>query len=251
MFAQPSGSNGTAASAPVDVVIPVFNEERRLQLCVEKLHRFLQQRLPPGSWQIVIADNGSTDRTQAIAQALAERYPSVRTFHVDRAGRGGALTYASQHSQAEIIAYTDVDLSTDLEALPRLIGQIQQGGDLAVGSRLLPGAEVVRSFRREMLSRSYNALVRWIFHAPLTDAQCGFKAMRRRSLLALLPEIQARHWFFDTELLLKAHRSGLRIRETPVRWVEDPDSRVKLPSTIFQMAWGLIRLRWQMFGNGH
>ena len=234
----------------VDVVVPVFNEERRLRNCIERLHLFLQENLPSNAWRLVIAENGSTDQTRKVAERLAQRYPQVRTFYSDRPGRGGALAGAWQASQAEIVAYMDVDLATDLEAFPRLVGWIAQGCDLVVGSRLLPGAAVVRSLGRELISRTYNVLIRLLFRVPLTDAQCGFKAMRRLAIAPLLPKIKSGRWFFDTELLLRAHRSGLCIREIPVQWTEDPDSRVKLPSTILQMAGGLIWLKVQLRTNG-
>ena len=235
----------------LDVVVPVFNEERRLTACIETLHAFLQRQLPPGSWRIIIAENGSTDRTAEVAEQLRARYLGVATFHRARPGRGEALAHAWQQSKAEIVAYMDADLSTDLEALPRLVALLQNGCDVAVGSRLMPGGVTIRSLKREFVSRAYNRLVRWLFRVPLTDTQCGFKAMRRAAIAPLLAQIQNPRWFFDTELLLTAHHHRLRISEVPVRWSENPDSRVKLPSTILQMAWGLIRLRCRFGLNRH
>ena len=234
----------------LDVVVPVFNEERRLTPCIETLHAFLQRQFPPGSWRIIIAENGSTDRTPRVADALTARYPGVCVLRRPQPGRGAALTHAWQQSEAALIAYMDVDLSTDLDALPRLVARLQNGCDVAVGSRLIPGAVIIRSPMREIVSRIYNRMVRGLFRVPLTDAQCGFKAMRRAAIAPLLPHIRASRWFFDTELLLLAHRRGLRVQEVPVRWVEHPDSRVNLSSTILQMAWGLLRLRCRVGTNG-
>ena len=246
---SPVGSRNSFPS--IDIVVPVFNEEHRLTSHIGKLYSFLQQNLPSNSWQIVITENGSTDQTRNVAEQLTNQYPRIQVLHSEQRGRGEALTYAWHKSQAEIIAYMDVDLATDLEAFPRLIALLGEGCDLAIGSRLIPGAAVTRCRKRELLSRVYNVLIRWLFRAPFTDAQIGFKAMRRLAVAPLLSRVKARGWFFDTELLLRACQNQLRIQEIPVRWIEDPDSRVKLPSTIFHMAWGLIRLKCQMSLNGH
>ena len=247
--AQPSEENCNSFPS-IDVVIPVFNEEHQLASHVEKLYHFLQRHPTSPSWQIVIAENGSTDQTRKAAEQLTHQYPNVRVLHSSRPSRGEALIQAWRQSQAEVIAYMDVDLSTDLEAFPRLIASLVHGYDLAIGSRLIRGASVVRSNKREFLSRIYNLLVRRLFHVPYTDVQCGFKAMRRLAVAPLFSGIKTAGWFFDTELLLKAHQNQLRIQEIPVRWIEDPDSRVKLPSTILHMAWGLIRLKYQLSMNG-
>jgi len=235
----------TEPPTSIDVVIPVFNEERRLSSCIKTLSTCLQQNFLDGSWRILVAENGSTDRTGMLADSLTREYPWLKIFHIDRPGRGGALAYAYQRSQADIVAYMDVDLATDLEGLPLLVRKVVEGCDIAVGSRLLPASQVTRSLRRELISRAYNFITRRIFRVPFTDAQCGFKALRRAAVVPLLPRIKNTGWFFDTELLLQAYRSGFRIQEVPVRWTEDPDSRVKLASTILQMAWGLVRLKFR------
>ena len=240
----------TVADPSIDIVVPAYNEERRLIPCIGALVTFLQRNPPSGSWQITIAENGSTDRTQEMARRLARIHPEVKILSVDRPGRGRALKIAWQQSRAEFVAYTDLDLATDLEALPRLLTVLDQGYDLAVGSRLTSGATVVRSIKRELLSRAYNRFIRWLFHPPFADAQCGFKAMRRRAILPLLGQVWSNGWFFDTELLLLAQRHHLRIKEIPICWSERPGSHVRLPSTIFQMSWGLIRVKWQMGSEG-
>lgn len=245
-----TADRGLNSFPSIDIVVPVFNEEHRLPSHIGKLYRFLQLNLPSNFWQIVIAENGSTDQTRNIAEQLTNQYPKIRVLHSERRGRGEALIHAWQQSQAEIIAYMDVDLATDLKAFPQIIALLSQGCDLAMGSRHASTAAVTRCRKREFLSRAYNFLIRRFFRAPFTDAQIGFKAMRRLAVTPLLSRVKARGWFFDTELLLKAHQNQLRIQEIPVRWIEDPDSRVKLPSTIFHMAWGLIRLRCQMSLNG-
>ncbi len=232
-------------------MVPVLNEEYRLRSGIETLRTFLCQRLPLKTWRVLIAENGSTDRTRQIAEELVQIYPEVQALHLAQSGRGRALRFAWSQSQAEIVAYMDLDLATDLEAFPLLLERLNEGSDLAIGSRRIPGAQVIRSRKREFLSRAYHRFLRWLFHPPFIDAQCGFKAMRRAAILPLLQEVRSRGWFFDTELLLRAHWKRLRIQEIPVRWVESPDSRVRLPSTILQMGWGLIRMKWQWAANGH
>ena len=234
----------------LDVVVPVFNEERRLPLHIDHLYRYLDEQLTC-SWTITIAENGSTDRTWAIAQELAQRYPSIRTVCHRRHGRGRALAEAWQQSQAEVVCYMDVDLATDLTCLPQLLKAVREGSDLAVGSRRTPGAVVQRSRGRAMLSAIYNRLVQCLFRVPVTDTQCGFKAARRQAILPLLAQVRSPAWFFDTELLLRAHAHGLRVQEVPVRWVEDRDSRVRMPWAIVEMGWSLLRLKLGMALNGH
>ncbi|MDP2952937.1 MAG: glycosyltransferase family 2 protein, partial [Chloroflexota bacterium] len=205
----------------VDVVIPVYNEEKDLPRSIETLRRFLQESLP-STWQITIADNGSTDSTLAVARTLSQQYPGVGYIHLDLKGRGRALKRAWLESRADILSYMDVDLSTDLEAFPPLVRAIRDGYDIAIGSRLMAQSRIQRSFKREMTSRVYNLLIRAMFFNHFADAQCGFKAISRRAAQALLPLVQDNAWFLDTELLLLAEMKGYRIKELPVRWVEDP-----------------------------
>ena len=230
--------------ATVDVVIPVYNEEHVLARSVETLRAFLREGLPH-TWRIVIADNASTDGTLAIAQGLAGQYPAeVAVVHLPQKGRGRALRAAWLGSEADILVYMDVDLSTDLSALPPLVDAIAaQGYDVATGSRLARGARTTRSFRREVISRVYNLLIKAIHFTRFSDAQCGFKAVSRQAAQALVPLIKNEEWFFDTELLILAEKAGYRIKDIPVRWVEDPDTRVKIASTMLEDIRGLLRLR--------
>jgi glycosyltransferase involved in cell wall biosynthesis len=230
------------ATPLVDIVVPVYNEAHVLEASIYRLHGYLSASFP-FSWRITIADNGSTDDTFAVAQDLAAELPGVAAIHLDIPGRGRALRVAWSASDAEVVAYTDVDLSTDLDALLPLVAPILSGhSDVAIGSRLAPGARVVRGPRREVLSRVYNLLVRTVLRAEFRDAQCGFKAVSRRAAGALLPDVQDEAWFFDTELLVRAQRAGLRIHEVPVDWTEDTDSRVVLWRTIVDDLRGIWRL---------
>jgi glycosyltransferase involved in cell wall biosynthesis len=197
---------------------------------------------PP--YRITIADNASTDATLAVAVALAAALPAVRVIHLGEKGRGRALRAAWSASDADVLVYMDVDLSTDLAALGDLVEPLLAGhGDLAIGTRLAPGARVTRSLRREVISRAYNMLLRVALGSGISDAQCGFKAGRREVIQALLPLVEDEEWFFDTELLHAARRGAFSVREIPVHWVEDPDSRVRILATARADLRGVARLR--------
>ena len=226
----------------LDVVIPVYNEEADLEPSVRRLHRYLSDSLPV-TFRITIADNASTDGTRAVATDLANELAHVRYLRLDEKGRGRALRAAWGASDATVLAYMDVDLSTDLAALLPLIAPLLSGhSDLAIGSRLARGSNVVRGVKRELISRCYNVILRRTLAARFTDAQCGFKAIRRDVATELLPLIEDNSWFFDTELLVLAQRCGLRIHEVPVDWVDDPDSRVDITATAIGDLKGVARL---------
>src|SRR6266550_1576301 len=228
----------------VEIVIPVYNEERDLVPSVRRLHSYLETGFPfPAT--ITIVDNASTDATWPIAEYLAGELPNVRAIHLDAKGRGRALRTAWLGSQASIVAYMDVDLSTDLDALLPLVAPLISGhSDVAIGSRLARGARVRRGPKREVISRCYNALLRLALGARFKDAQCGFKAIRADIARRIVPHVENRSWFFDTELLVLAQRAGLRIHEVPVDWVDDADSRVDLIPTAVEDLHGVWRLMW-------
>ncbi len=228
----------------VDLVIPCYNEERVLAQSVEKLHAWCAEHLPY-RWRIVIADNASADATPDVAKRLAGQYPDDVTYvHLDRKGRGRALKKAWLESGADAMCYMDVDLSTDLDDISLLLaGVLDEGFDLAYGSRVAGAADVRRSLRREINSRGYLALIKLLFWTKFSDAQCGFKAITRSAARELLPRVRDGEWFFDTELLITAEKSGCRLKEVPVRWVEDPDTRVRFPQDMIRMASQLVKLR--------
>ena len=232
----------------VDVVIPCYNEVAVLRQSVETTVA-LFARTPQFDWRLVIADNGSNDGTSDLARSLDGVYEQVEALVLTIKGRGLALKEAWTHSAADVVAYMDVDLSTDIEHLPRIVEMVAEGGcDIAIGSRLAKGARTRRSFKREVTSRGYVMIIRAFYpRLKISDAQCGFKAMNRRVVDDLVPRIENRMWFFDTELLILAHRAGMRICELPVRWVEDPDTKVKIVSTAVEDIRGLLRMR---FGIG-
>ncbi|WP_230486869.1 bifunctional glycosyltransferase family 2/GtrA family protein [Nocardioides anomalus] len=229
------------ATVTLDVVIPVHNEEADLEASVERVRAQLARL--PWSARVTIADNASTDGTAVLARRLAHRHDDVRVVHLAEKGRGRALKKVWTESDAEVLVYMDVDLSTDLKALLPLVAPLLSGhSDLAIGSRLRHDARVVRGPKREVISRGYNLLVRGTLRTRFSDAQCGFKAIRRDVARAVLPLVEDDAWFFDTELLVLAERAGLRIHEVPVDWVDDPDSRVDLARTAYDDVRGILRL---------
>jgi glycosyltransferase involved in cell wall biosynthesis len=227
----------------VDIVIPVYNEEKDLERSIRTLHDFCRTTFPY-LWRIVIADNASVDRTLEIAERLSSQLAEVAYLHLDQKGRGRALRRAWLESQADIVSYMDVDLSTDLESfIPLIDGLVEQGFHVAIGSRLTKGASVERQLKREIISRCYNLLIKVMFRNRFTDAQCGFKALTRQAVLDLVPMVKDQGWFFDSELLLRAEQKGYQIFEVPVAWVDDPDSRVNVVQTAWGDLRGLLRVR--------
>lgn len=228
----------------VDVVIPVLNEAHVLEKSVATVSEFLTDHLPY-DWRIVIADNGSTDGTHEIAQRLAGQSGRVHCLHLAERGRGGALRKAWQESPAEVVVYTDVDLSTELAALPKIVDAlVLEGYDLATGSRLSRASHTERCLKREITSRIYNLFVKCILFTRFSDAQCGFKALTRSVVDQVVPRIRNQSWFFDTELLVLAEKLGYRIKDIPVTWIEDDDSRVRIIPTAWEDIKGVLRLRW-------
>jgi putative flippase GtrA len=226
----------------LDIVIPVYNEERDLPGSVRRLHEFLVDEVPYPA-RITVADNASTDATLEVARRLAAELPDVDVIHLDAKGRGGALHAAWTSSTATVVAYMDVDLSTDLTALMPLVAPLISGhSDVAIGSRLSASSRVVRGPKREFVSRSYNLILRSMLGARFSDAQCGFKAMRADVARQILPLVADTGWFFDTELLVIAERAGLRIHEVPVDWIDDSDSRVDIIGTAIDDLRGCWRV---------
>lgn len=228
----------------VDVVIPVYNEQAALPGSIRRLHAFLSDRRRfPYAWRIVIADNASTDATPRIAARLADELSHTAVLRLEDKGRGRALRAAWLASDADVVAYMDVDMSTDLCALAPLVAGLASGhSEVAIGTRLAPGSRVLRGTKRELISRVYNALLHVVLRARFSDAQCGFKALRADAARTLVPEVVDDGWFFDTELLIAAQRHGMRIHEVAVDWVDDSDSRVEIVPTALTDLRGVIRL---------
>ncbi|TDW81236.1 bifunctional glycosyltransferase family 2/GtrA family protein [Kribbella sp. VKM Ac-2566] len=226
----------------VEIVVPVKNEEHDLGPNIRRLREFLDTAFPFPA-EVCIADNGSTDATYEIGTLLAAELPGVRVVRLEQSGRGRALKQVWSASTAEVLAYMDVDLSTNLNALLPLVAPLLAGhSDVAIGTRLAKSSRVVRRPKREFISRSYNLLLQATLNAHFSDAQCGFKAIRADVARELLPLVEDTSWFFDTELLVLAEQAGLRIHEVPVDWVDDLDSRVAIAKTVDEDLRGIARL---------
>jgi glycosyltransferase involved in cell wall biosynthesis len=226
-----------------DIVIPVLNEAHVLRKSVNTVLKLCRGNLPY-RWQLVIVDNGSTDGTQNVAKELVTEHPEVQFIHLQQRGRGRALRHAWLQSKADVVCYMDVDLSTKLVHLQELLGCIASGEyDLSTGSRLMRESRTTRSFRREVISRIYNLVLKLVLQTRFSDAQCGFKAVSRKAVEAIVPQIEDQSWFFDTELLVLAEKQGYRIKDIPAEWIEDDDSRVKIIKTGWEDLKGIARLR--------
>lgn len=232
----------------VEITIPVYNEEKELEKHIEILYSFCKMHLTKYDWHITIADNASDDNTPIIGATIANRYPEISLFRLERKGRGRAVKRVWSQSGRDFCAYMDLDLSTDLIHLPKLLGKLWEGYDIAIGSRLAKGAKVEgRTFLREITSRTLNfVFIQSVFHTHFTDAQCGFKAVTKKVVTELIPKIQDNDWFFDGELLIVGEKSGYRIYEEPVHWIDNPGSTVRLISTIrgdLLVMWRLLSTR--------
>jgi putative flippase GtrA len=242
LVAPERGVDPRLAPLDVEIAIPVYNEAAHLAERITELRRFLDESFPFRA-VVTIVDNASTDDTMAVATGLAATLSGVAALHLSQKGRGLALRTAWSTSTAPVVAYMDVDLSTSLSALVPLVAPLLSGHrDIAIGTRLARGSHVVRGPKRELISRAYNLLLKLSLRGRFSDAQCGFKALRREAALQLLPLVEDDEWFFDTELLITAERLGLRMSEVPVDWVDDPDSRVQILHTAVSDLRGVWRI---------
>ncbi|MCP4146885.1 MAG: glycosyltransferase [bacterium] len=227
----------------VDILLPVYNEEHILEKSVTALRLFLQENVDDFNWIITIGDNASTDNTLKKGQELEEKFDDVRIFHLPQKGRGRMVKYAWKKSEADILTYMDIDLSTGLDAFPPMVRAIMNDYDVGIGSRQYKGADVDRGLKREIISRGYIWILKLLLNFPFTDAQCGFKAVSKNLVNDLFDMIEDDEWFFDTELLYLAHQNGYKVKELPVRWIEDTDSRVKITRTAWLDIKGVFRMR--------
>ena len=233
-----------AKNLSLNVCLPVYNEEKELEESVSMLYRFLSSQLGDFDWKITIIDNASIDKTYTLAKTLASRFTRVRALHLDQKGRGRAVKYAWQEYPADVNAYMDIDLSTDLICFPPIVGALVRGYDIAIGSRNARGARVYgRSLLRTITSKTYILLIKLFFWVHFSDAQCGFKAVTKKVVEELVPGIVDDEWFFDSELLIVGEKRGLRIYEEPVSWIDNPGSTVRVMKT----AEGDLRGLWRLF----
>lgn len=230
----------------VVVVIPIYNEEKELQDSILQLISFLTKNLTAYDWSIIIADNASTDNSKKIAIKLVKSDKRIRYLYLGLKGRGRAVKKAWKSSAADLLVYMDVDLSTDLKSLPNLLSSLVRGYDIAIGSRLISKSKVInRPIKREILSRCYNILIKLLFRVKFSDAQCGFKAVTKNAARELLPHVKDNAWFFDSELLIIGEKTGYKIYEEPVLWIDNPGSTVRVMKTVYGDLEGLWRLFWE------
>lgn len=229
-----------------DCVIPVYNEEKRLEANLERLHTFLSENLADYDWCVIIADNASNDATPDIARRYASTLPRVVYFRLEQKGRGRALRRTWMFSDADYVSYMDVDLSTNLRAVPEMMELFERGAEVVLGSRLIAGANIVRRRYREIISRGWNFLVGAVFNTRFSDAQCGFKGLSREAREALVPQLEDPKWFFDTELLVLAEKQGFRMHEIAVEWTEDIESTVQVVRTIVDDLAAMARLKLEL-----
>lgn len=230
----------------VSVVLPSYNEEKTIREAVERTRNALNRFLGEEDYEIIIAEDGCTDRTPEIAEQLSDRFSSVRHIHSEeRLGRGKALDGAFSEAKGEVIVYFDTDLSTDLHYLQDIVEAVQEEGfDISTGSRLLPGHRVERPLSRDIPSKVFNGLVRVVLRSDLRDHQCGFKAFRREALMRLLEDVESSHWFWDTEILVRGQLIGMTIKEIPVEWVHMGDSKVDI---IKDSLYFFTRILWMRY----
>jgi len=226
----------------ISLVIPVYNEEDVLENSVNKLYKYMDKNIE-GDWKIIIANNASTDKTKEIADNLSKKLPNVKAMHLSFKGRGNALKHAWSRHKADINAYCDVDLATDLNHLKELFDAVKQGNNIVIGNRYLDTSESNRTANRFVLSKGYIYLIKLFFKTNITDFQCGFKAIDSRIVDEIVPKIQNKEWFFDTELLILAESLGYKIKEIPVRWNENEETKVKIFKTVYSYVKNLIKLK--------
>ncbi|MCK9579648.1 MAG: glycosyltransferase family 2 protein [Methanoregula sp.] len=232
------------SNTEVTAIIPVFNDRasltKALPSSIETLSRITQQ------FEIIVAEDGSSDGSAELVRVFSKKDPRIRLLHSDiRLGRGRALNRAITDAKGEIICYYDVDLATNMQHLSELVTAIRNGAEISTGSRLLPSSDTVRTGGREIASRSYNFLVRLILGSRIYDHQCGFKGFRRDSIRPILPTIQSDHWFWDTEILVRAQRMGYTVAEFPVHWRAGKGTTVRIKD-VFSMGLSILQLWWQL-----
>jgi glycosyltransferase involved in cell wall biosynthesis len=230
----------------ISVVFPAYNEAEYLEVAVERVTQTLEDFTH--SFEIVIAEDGSTDGTAERAEEIALRFSHVKRIHMERRlGRGTALGNAFRQCNGDVFVYMDLDLATDLKYLKPLVEAITvENYDLCLGSRNLPESKVKRTLVRSIASKSYNFIVRLVLGSKISDHQCGFKAFKRETLIETMKEVHATHWFWDTEILIEAVHNGYKIKEIPVEWKSRSKTKVNLFRDSCSMGKQVVDLWWQL-----
>ncbi|MFA6132053.1 MAG: glycosyltransferase [Patescibacteria group bacterium] len=228
------------------LVIPAHNEEIDIKQSIETTILFLQNKFSDGDWEIVIAENGSTDETRGIVQDLEKKYTNLRLLIIPTAGKGWAVRQAWDTATAELLIFMDADLATDLKHLPDLIEALKDN-DLVIGTRRYPSSQVSRSWQRSLTSFLYNRLARIILSLPFSDLQCGFKGIKKTAWQKISPYFTSTGFFFDTELLALANKFKLKTAEQPITWKEHRNkknkSKVRLVKTGKELIKNLLSLK--------
>ncbi|NLG83244.1 MAG: glycosyltransferase family 2 protein [Firmicutes bacterium] len=231
----------------LSIVIPAYNEEERLPKTLDRIIAYFG-RLGQKDYEIVVVDDGSTDNTLALAQNYAARYPQITVVtNGTNRGKGYSVRHGLLVARGRIRLFSDSDLSTPIEETFKLLARLEEGYDLAIGSRYSPDANLVRSqpFYRRILRFGFNLLVRLITGLKYYDTQCGFKALTKESAELIAPRLSIPGFGFDPELLWIAERFGLRVAEVGVTWVDDRRSKVRPLRDAWRMFLDLIRIRIQ------
>ncbi len=228
------------AKETVSIILPVYNEEKVLRKSVKSLGRTFEKTL--GDFEIIISEDGSTDRTLDIAKSLQSE--KVRILHKDkRMGKGAAIKGAIGCAKGNIVIFMDADLASNPGHVKQLVKLLEGEASIVIGSRYLKGARAKRTLLRYLASKSFNWLVRALLGSKLSDHQCGFKAFRKDLILPLINEVENERWFWDTELLVRAQRRGLKVVEMPIEWKEAPDSKFRLLRDTYHMACSLASFK--------
>lgn len=227
------------------IVLPCYNEAKILAKNITKLFYFCQKNIKQ-EFNIIIADNFSNDNTSQIAKSLAQKFHSVKYFRLNQKGKGMAIKKAWQEHKSDYYVFMDMDLSTDIIALPQTLNILQTNQvDIVIGSRYLKESKSTRSLFRLFVSKSYNFLIKFLFACKIKDMANGFKAVNQAVVSQILPLTTNNKWFFDSEMVLIASIKGLKIKEIPIKWEDSMERipRINVLKTSLEYIKELVKLK--------